>query len=261
MLPRATIVLAITFLLGAGGGRVCGQTAAPHEPGAARYADSNAVPHVGSPGTLPGADTVAPTAPPEVTPRPWYDTLTVTRARYTHTAPYEELALAVFTTASIPFGLALGALTLLPPSANVLSEQGISRTGIAISAGVGLTPDTSAYIFFPELRLQAEAGYYFDRPHPWIARATVLRDLPLVSIDSRDIFWLGVAGGIGATTDFNSAGLHAEAWVGLTNPMGIRYLVLYPMHNYGLRARAGYDFTTRQRWYELAICATATFWL
>jgi hypothetical protein len=42
--------------------------------------------------------------------------------------------------------------------------------------------------------------------------------------------------------------------------MGIRFLTLFPQHNYGIRGRAGYNLGTRQPWYEISLCATSTFW-
>lgn len=192
------------------------------------------------------------------TSRPWYDTLTLTQPRYARIAPYERLALAAFTAVSIPIGIAIGVTTILPPSINVLAENGVTHTGIAVSSGVGLVSDTSAFIFFPDVRFQFEGGYYIQRERPAILRLAVLRDAPLLSIHERDFFWLGVAGGGGVSTDFDQVGPFAEAWLGIMNPMGIRFLSLFPMHHYGVRARAGYG--AGRAWYELSLSATSTFW-
>ncbi|MBS1911598.1 MAG: hypothetical protein JST22_06410 [Bacteroidetes bacterium] len=202
------------------------------------------------------AVTPAPAAPT----RPWYDTLTVTKARYAGTTPGERLALAAFTAMTIPVGLTIGITTLLPPSVNILREDGVSRMGIAFSTGVGLVGDTTAITFFPWVRLQGEGGFYFGRTDHTILRASLLRDLPIAQLDRRGFFWLGTAAGLGAGTDFNGFAPYAEGWVGLLNPMGIRYLTLFPMHNYGLRGRFGYNTATGRPWYELSICATSTFW-
>lgn len=193
--------------------------------------------------------------------RPWYDTLKVTHPRYVRITGPERLALAAFTAISIPAGIAIGATTIVPPSINVLWEKGeASRTGIAFSSGYGFGGDTADAIFFPTMRLQMEIGYYFTRRPQPIARAALLFDKPIASIHKRDFFWLGVAGGAGVASDFKSFSPYAEGWVGVMNPMGIRFLTLFPMHNYGLRGRAGYNFATDGPWYEVAICATSTFW-
>ncbi len=192
--------------------------------------------------------------------RPWYDTLTVTRPRYAYASPSERLALAAFTAISIPIGLGVSVLTLLPPSVNVLTENGASHTGIAFSAGVGIARDTTPFIFFPEYRFQFEGGYYFQRERRAIVRASINVDKPIAPIDRRKFFWLGAAAGAGVSTDFRSTGPYVEGWLGLINPMGIRYLSLFPMHNYGLRGRVGYDPIARAAWYEFGITATSTFW-
>jgi hypothetical protein len=194
-------------------------------------------------------------------PRPhWYDTLTVTQPRYTKTTPGERLALAAFTAVALPVGAAIGVLTLLPPSINVLSENGRRQTGFAISTGVGFGGDTNDFIFFPNVRVQVEGAYFPTRRPGPMARASLLFDRPIVALDRRRFFWLGVAGGAGVSTDFAMASPYAEGWIGLINPMGIRFLTLFPQHNYGLRARAGYDLTSRKPWYEISLQATSTFW-
>src|SRR5690348_236437 len=81
------------------------------QPGADGAADTSA-----APGSAGGA--VASPAAPH-----WYDTLTVTQPRYARAAPLERLALAAFTALALPVGTTVGALTLLPPSINVLVED------------------------------------------------------------------------------------------------------------------------------------------
>lgn len=227
-----------------------------------------AVPALAQPDTtgINAADTsAAPETPASgssssATTRPWYDTLTVTKPRYAYASPIERLALAAFTALSLPVGATIGALTLLPPSINVLVEDGTPQTGFAISSGIGFGVDTTGVIFFPDYRLQFEGAYFFTREQSIMVRAAVLFDKPLMSVHRRDFFWLGIAGGAGVSTDFREVTPYAEGWIGVMNPMGIRFLTLFPQHNYGLRGRAGYDFGTGRPWYELALCATSTFW-
>jgi hypothetical protein len=190
----------------------------------------------------------------------WYDTLQVTRPRYARITPMERLALSAFTALALPVGIAIGATTLLPPSINVLVDDGAVRTGVTISTGLGFGIDTDQVIFFPTWRLQGEAGYYFGGERGPVARVSALFDKPLGSIHPRDFFWAGVAGGAGVSTDFASLSPYVEGWVGVMNPMGIRFLTLFPMHNYGVRGRVGYAPADRRPWYELSLCATSTFW-
>jgi len=195
-----------------------------------------------------------------VSPRPWYDTLTVTKPRYAYASPLERLALAAFTAISIPVGLSIGVTTLLPPSITVMQEDGVLRSGVAFSTGIGFGGDTSKTIFFPDFRLQLEGAYFFTRVPQPVMRAGLLVDYPAASIHSRDFAWFGLAGGGGISTDFSTISPYAEGWVGLMNPMGIRFLTLFPMHHYGLRGRVGYNTTTGSMWYELSLTATSTFW-
>jgi hypothetical protein len=207
-------------------------------------------------------DSSSATAPPAGTtpPRHWYDTLTVTQPRYARTTPAERLALAAFTALALPVGLTVGVITLLPPSFNVLSENGTYQTGFAISTGVGFGGDTSQVIFFPACRIQLEGAYFLTRNPGPMVRASLLFDKPLFSIHPRKFFWVGAAGGAGVSTDFEMVAPYAEGWVGLINPMGIRFITLFPQHNYGIRGRAGYNLATSKPWYEISLCATSTFW-
>ena len=193
-------------------------------------------------------------------PAHWYDTLQVTRPRYARITPMERLALSTFTALALPVGLAIGVTTLLPPSINVMVEDGTVRTGVTISTGLGFGVDTDQVIFFPTWRLQGEAGYYFGGKLGPVARLSAMFDKPIGSIQPRDFFWFGVAGGAGVSTDFASASPYAEGWIGVMNPMGIRFLTLFPMHNYGLRGRVGYSPADGEPWYELSLCASSTFW-
>jgi|GEM_PF-2139557 len=192
--------------------------------------------------------------------RPWYDTLTVTQPRYARATPLERLALSAFTAVSIPVGLAIGATTILPPSITVLQEDDELRAGVAFSTGIGFGGDTTKFIFFPDVRLQLEGAYFFTRTPQPVMRAGVLFDAPIASIHSRDFVWFGMAGGSGLSTDLKTVSPYLEGWMGLLTPMGIRFLTLFPMHNYGFRTRAGYNTTTGRLWYEFSISATSTFW-
>jgi hypothetical protein len=213
--------------------------------------------------TRTGDTAIAPgrTGASSATPaRPWYDTLTVTQPHTAHTTAGERLALAAFTAVALPVGATVGLITLLPPSINVLTENGTPQTGFGISTGIGFGGDTTEFIFFPDFRVQLEGAYFLTRRPGPMARASLLFDVPLFSVHRRKFFWLGLAGGGGVSTDFTMLAPYAEGWIGLINPMGIRFLTLFPQHNYGLRARAGYNLTTGKPWYELSLCATSTFW-
>lgn len=169
-----------------------------------------------------GAETI-----PEVAgaaSRPWYDTLTVTRPRYARVAPWERLALSAFTALAIPIGLAVGTITLLPPSINVVSDDGELYGGASISTGMGFGGDRTSELFFPDYRVQVEGAYFFSRnPGPRLS-AYVVADRPIVSISNHDVLWFGVAGGGGISTDFNGVSPFAEGWIGVMNPMGNRFL-------------------------------------
>ncbi len=200
------------------------------------------------------------TAPSDSIARNWYDTLTVTVPKYEGITSAEHLALAAYIIASIPTGAAIVMITGLPPSLAILREDGVAYGGLSISSGYGFTHDTNALLFFPYVRVMLEGTWFFTRERSLLVRAAGLVDLPLAQIDNRGIYWLGVAGGGGVSTDFNDAGAFAEGWVGAIVPMGIRYVGLYPMHNIGLRGRLGYDIGAKRSWYELSLGMTSTFW-
>jgi hypothetical protein len=144
---------------------------------------------------------------------------------------------------------------------NVIVENGTPLAGLAMSIGYGIGGDTTQLAYFPDFRIQAEYGYYFARSPRNRVALSMLVDRPIVSVHQRDFFWLGVAGGGGMATDFSTFyGPFAEGWIGVENPLGMRYITLFPMHNYGLRLRAGYDVVNARPWYEAAIAGSATFW-
>lgn len=192
--------------------------------------------------------------------RPWYDTLTVTKPRYARASRLEQVALSVFTALSVPVGITFGLTSLLPPSITVLREDGVNHVGIAVSSGMGFGGDTSQAMFFPDARLQVEVAYFFTRSPQPMVRTGLLFDAPIGSIHNRDFVWFGVAGGGGVSTDFESVSPYAEGWIGTLNPLGIPFITLFPMHNYGLRGRVGYNIMTGAPWYELSLSATSTFW-
>ncbi|MEO5930761.1 MAG: hypothetical protein ABIR47_12565 [Candidatus Kapaibacterium sp.] len=193
-------------------------------------------------------------------PRKWYDTLKVTRPRYAYKTASERLALSAFVTVAIPAGIAVGLTSIVPPGISIIREDGAFRAGVLLSIGRGFGCDTAAMIFFPKFRVQAEGGVFFRRRNEPVLRASLLFDDPIVSVHPRQFFWFGVAGGGGISTDFSSIGPFAEGWIGVMNPMGIRFIPLFPMHHYGLRARAGYNTSTQAPWYELSLGVTSTFW-
>lgn len=210
--------------------------------------------------TMAGRLTPEAVSGTDASPRPWYDTLTVTRPRYARVAPWERLALSAFTALAIPIGLSVATLTVLPPTVNVVSRDGELHGGISVSTGMGFGGDRSSELFFPDYRVQVEGAYFFGiDPGPRIS-ASILADLPVASLSRYDALWFGMAGGGGIATDFQSVSPFAEGWIGVLNPMGTRFLTFFPMHNYGLRGRAGYDITNGRMWYELSLSATSTFW-
>jgi hypothetical protein len=189
----------------------------------------------------------------------WYDTLKVTKPRYAYKSNYEKLALSAFAALALPVSLTVGAFTLFPPSINFLVEDGRLHTGVVTSTGVGFGGDSTLFAWFPDYRIQLEIGYYFGRARTTLLRAGLLHDFTFRSIHPRDFFFLAAAAGGGIATDFDATSLYGEGWFGIANPNGIRFITLFPMHNYGLRLRAGYDFTAHRPWYEVGLAATATF--
>jgi len=196
---------------------------------------------------------------PDTTAKKWYDTLEVTKPHYARQTRYERLLLSAFTAVSLPIGIIAGVTTLFPPSISALTEGDATYGGLAVSTGVGFGSDTTALIYFPSVRLQGEFAYYFQREHPSIVRASVDLDYRFGSIHSQDLYWLGVSGGAGISTDFHGASPFAEGWLGVMNPLGINFIGLLPMHNFGLRGRAGYDVGRDRPWFEVALSATSTF--
>lgn len=197
--------------------------------------------------------------PVDTTTVKWYDTLTVTQPRVARVTRSERIALAAYVALSLPVSLVVGGTTLVPPSFIVKREGRNDLMGIAMSSGIAFGGDTMQLTWFPVVRLQGEVAYYFTSTQPTLARLSLLADYRFTSIDRRDFMWLGVAGGAGVSTDFATVSPYAEAFIGLSNPLGIRYIPLFPMHHYGLRLRTGYNLGDGTIWYEAAVAATSTF--
>ena len=192
--------------------------------------------------------------------RKWYDTLTVTKPRYARITAGERLALSAFIALSLPVTAIVGGTTLFPPSFLLRRENGEDRFAMAVQSGIAFGGDTMALMWFPVARLQGEFAYFFSEDQPARVRLSLDVDHRFGSIDRRDFIWFGVSGGLGISTDFaKEVSPFAEAFIGLSNPLGIRYVPLFPMHHYGLRFRTGYDFGSARVWYEAALAATSTF--
>ncbi len=197
--------------------------------------------------------------PPADSVRPWYDTLQITKPRYAHQTRYERLMLHAFTALSLPVGMVVGLTTVIPPSVSFLAEEGNVYAGVALSSGTSFGGDPTQMYYFPDARLQGEIAYYFEREQSIMLRGSAHLDHRFGAIDSRNFYWLGVSGGAGVATDFKGIAPYAEGWFGVMNPLGIRYLGLFPMHHYGFRGRAGYDVVQGRPWYEFSFTATSTF--
>lgn len=194
--------------------------------------------------------------------RKWYDTLTVTQPRVATITEAERAALIAYTAVAIPTALAIGALTVLPPSIVVLSEDGVARGGAALNTGVGFgvgDRDTALLTWYPLARLQLEGAWIPERDRAFLLRSTLLYDVRFTPIGRRKLLDLGASIGLGAATDFSMLSPFVEASVGLSNPFGIRFIPFNPGHHYGLRARIGYDLHGGRSWHELAFCASSTF--
>lgn len=191
--------------------------------------------------------------------RHWYDTLTVTKPRYARQSRYDRMILSAFAALSVPVAMTVGTLSLFPPSFSALYEDGTTYGGIAFSTGRSFGIDTTPATYFPDVRVQGEFAYFFSRPHSTVLRASGLFDHRFGPVTRREIFWFGVSGGAGVATDFHGVSPFAEGSIGVMNPLGIRFLGLFPMHNYGVRVRAGFDVTNEQPWYELSLSGTSTF--
>lgn len=192
-------------------------------------------------------------------PRHWYDTLTVTEPRFARVTPMERLALSAFSLLSIPVALVVGGSTIMPPSIPFLTERGVEHTGVAVGFGFAFGGDTNQLTWFPTVRAQAEFAYFFDRTPSPLYRISLLHDFILFPLGRRALFSSTTSWGLGVATDLERVQPYVEGFIGIANPMGIRFVPLYPMHNYGLRARLGYDPVDNKPWYELSLCATATF--
>ena len=190
----------------------------------------------------------------------WYDTLTVTEARYARVTPLEGLALSAFLAISVPVAAAIALTTTLPPSVVVLRDGGVDRAGIALSSGLGFgVAEGSELMWFPVARLQGEIAYFPAEDLPTLMRASALLDYRFGSIDRRNLFWFGIAGGPGVSTDFRSISPFGELFIGLSNPLGINHYPYRPMHHLGLRFRTGYDPVASRIWHEGAFAITSTF--
>lgn len=199
-----------------------------------------------------------PEAPPD-TVRAWYDTLEVTRPRYARATVGERLALAAFTALALPVAMTVGATTILPPMVNLLVEDGREPLGITAGTGVGFGGDSTREIYYPDFRVQLDVGYYFGRERALIVHAAVAKDIWIASIHPQDLMAVGAAVGAGIASDAHTYSPFVEATAGFVNPLGIRFVPLFPMHNYGLRGRLGYNPASGTTWYEVSLGMTSTF--
>jgi len=204
------------------------------------------------------AQSVAQPPPPEKG-RPWYDTLTVTKPRYAQMTDGERFMLSLYTAAMLPSLIIAGGFGAVPPSVSVMQEEGVWRAGVGVSVGIGFGGNRSNLWWFYDARLQGEVVGYFDREDPLLVRASLLFDRRIARLSRKSFYWFGVAGGGGLATDFSVITPFAEGWVGVMNPNGIRFTGMFPMHNFGLRGRLGYDITNRRSWIEFSVGGTATF--
>src|SRR5687768_16120488 len=138
----------------------------------------------------------APDIVPDSTAQ-WYDTIRTTRPRFARASLGERLALAAFTALALPVGIAVGGLTLAAPSLSMLKESEGAHAGLAIGTGWGFGGDTMAMVYYPDARVQIDVGYYLDRDRPFVGHASLLTDLRIASLHSRDFFWFALAGGAG----------------------------------------------------------------
>lgn len=189
----------------------------------------------------------------------WYDTLEVTRPRHVLMTSYDRLMLSVFSAGMAPTGLALALLTLAAPSVAILVEEGVAHGGVGLSTGIGFGGSQDAEVYWPHIRLQLEANHYFYRSTSNNWRISLMRDVPITSVHRRGYVWFGLSGGFGLSIDETSRSAFAEGSIGVMNPLGIRFLTLYPMHTWGLRGRAGWDPTASRIWHEIALAGSATF--
>lgn len=209
--------------------------------------------------TLISANPLAAQPQPQQEGAEWYDTLTVTKPRYAQMTDSERFLLSLYTAATLPSLIVVGGLATVPPSVSAMQEDGVWRTGVGLSAGIGFGGDRRSLWWFHDARLQAEGTWYFHRDRPLLLRAALLFDYRVASISRNNLYWVGVAGGAGASTDFAATSPFAEGWIGVMNPNGVRFTGLFPMHNFGLRGRVGYDIANERSWIELALGGTATF--
>jgi hypothetical protein len=203
---------------------------------------------------------IATAQPTDTAGMRWYDTLTVTEARYARVTPLEGMALSAFVAASVPATLAFALTSTFPPSIVVQRDRGVDRAGIALSSGYGFGgTDSTGLTWFPVVRLQGEVAYFFDSETPTQLRASVHADHRFGSIDRLDLLWFGVAGGAGVATDLMTVSPFGEIFVGLSNPLGVSHYPFRPMHHFGLRFRSGYNLDDSRVWHEAAFAITSTF--
>lgn len=210
------------------------------------------------PDSLAMIDTLA-LSPTKAAPA-WYDTLVVTRPQYAVTTDADRLYLGLFTVATLPLQLAFTVATIAPPSLVLLHEDEVARGAISVSTGVGIGRRSEEELFWPEGRIQIEWTRFVRRDVLYNWKVTLVRDWPMVSISSHDHFWLGASLGAGATDDGGRLQPYAHGMISVMNPMGMTYLMLFPMHTWGLRGRIGWDPERKRAWYELGIGGEATFW-
>lgn len=204
------------------------------------------------------APSVAQPAPQKDTV-PWYDTLTITKPRDARMTDGERFVLSLYAATTLPPLIVASGLAAVPPSLSLMQEDGVWRTGVGITTGVGFGGDRSKRWWFYDARLQGEAVWYFHRDHPLLVRAVGLVDYRIAPLSQNHFYWLGVAGGGGISTDVATLSPFAEGWIGVMHPNGVRFVGMFPMHNFGLRGRIGYSPASERHWIEVSLGGTSTF--
>jgi len=188
-----------------------------------------------------------------------YDTLTVTTPRYAELTVGDRTALAAFAAASLPVNLALVTASVAPPAVVILREGELAFGGVAVSTGFGFGRRWEDLAYWPELRLQVEWAHLFRRPIHTLVRLSVLRDFPVLPVSDRQLFWLGASAGVGLSRDVAGTSGYVEGSLVIMNPMGINFMMLFPMHTWGIRSRIGTKGDRSQWWYEFSFGGSATF--
>ncbi len=186
------------------------------------------------------------------------DTAALDSTQYesTDTTPYEQAALIGANVMLVPMAIAVTAISIVPPAAGLLLENGASYATLGFESGIGFGTQMQTGRFADE-RLMFSCIHVYNPHQPDIWRADAVKDFHCCFIGKRQLLLLGGSASAGLFVRGADRGYSLGASVHLMIP-SLPFVGLFPLHTIGLsykwnRSIAGGTF------HSLALGISAAF--